>query len=65
MMGHPYQGGRLVATLGWGWLGMVPTNVVTPITTMVKVGGGGPPDARKWSFRPSSKGLGHSMGAHE
>jgi hypothetical protein len=66
MTRQPYQRGRLVATLGWGWLG---DNMATPVTTMVTVGGGGPLDAGKGSSKSSNnrqpKGPGHSTKAHE
>ncbi len=57
MMGHPYQGGRSITTLGWGWACMMlGDNVATPVTTIVKAGGRGPPNANERSFKPSSKG---------
>jgi hypothetical protein len=56
MMGQPYQGRRPVATPGWGWRSMMPANVATPITTVVKVGEGGLLDARKGFSGPSIKG---------
>jgi hypothetical protein len=56
MMRQPYQGGRPDATPGWGWPSMMPANVATPVTAMVKVGGGGLLDAGEGFSRPSSKG---------
>lgn len=56
MIGQLYQGGRPIATQGWGWPSMMLANVATPVTTMVKVGGGGLLDVGEGFSRPSSKG---------
>jgi hypothetical protein len=50
---QPYQGGKLVATLGLGWL---KDNMATPVTTMVRASGGGPPNVGKGSSKPSNNG---------
>jgi len=57
MMGQPYQGGKLVTTLGWGWPSMMPgDNVATPVMTMVEASRESPLDVNEGSFRPSNKG---------
>jgi hypothetical protein len=57
MKGQPYQGGRPVVPLGWGWPGMMPRhNVVMHVMTMVGVGNGGPPNVGDKSPELSNKG---------